>query len=253
MQPSFVSRGAWGTALGLMVVFAMAVGAEADPGQRLSPSDGSIHVSRLPQGEPGWASASGEAEPLAIGTGGFGERSPEVVEVWLRSLSAATLSSPRLADVDGDGVKDIVVATYDPVDPYSAGRVYVIDVAGNDLPGWPVTTLGPVPASPAVADIDNDGDMEVIVCSWQYAYVWNHDGTDYPGWPKSRGAYVSPAIGDLDGDSDLEIVYAGSNRSLYVWHHNGTALAGWPFASPELVGTPAYSFRQHEIVAGTLD
>jgi len=116
----------------------LAVVADAEPDQQSPRDSRHIHSSRLPQGEPdGWAYWPGK---LA----GRDNSDPTrgLVEEWFYETSAPCLSGVRLADVDGNGVKDIVVSTYDPVDPYSAGRVYVIDINGNDLPGWPVTTVG---------------------------------------------------------------------------------------------------------------
>jgi hypothetical protein len=214
------------------------------------------HISRLPHGESGNVYCASDPAMLpgnALSGGGNGTR--DIVPEWTYAISAATLSSPRIADVDGDGVKDIIVATYDPNDPYSAGRVYVLDIDGNVLPGWPTVTVGPVPGSPAVADLDNDGDAEVIVGSWYRAYVWNHDGSDYPGWPTYTGSYSSPAVADVDGDGDLEIIYSATNKRLYIWHHDGTTLPGWPYVAPELVQSPAVADidgdGELEIAAGT--
>ena len=119
----------------------------------------------------------------AAGSSVMGPASRDLVEEWLYVIAAPALSSPCLADLDGDGVQDIILATYDPVNPYAGARVYAIDMNGNDLPGWPViVTNGPIPGSPVVADIDNNGDREVIVGSGQRAFIWNHDGSDFPGW-----------------------------------------------------------------------
>jgi len=99
--------------------------------------------------------------------------------------------------------------------------------------------------------------MEVIVGSWSRAYVWNHDGTDYPGWPKYTGSYNSPAIADLDDDGDLEIIYSATTKRLYIWHHDGSTLPGWPYVAPELVGSPAVADVDGdgslEIAAGTYE
>jgi hypothetical protein len=215
------------------------------------------YVSRLPQIEGGVAFRSADTPAELADLAAKGGPKRDLVPVWTYALGAATLSSPRLADVDGDGVKDIVIATYDPDDPYSAGRVYVFDMQGNIHSGWPITTIGPVPASPAVADVDNDGDAEVIVGSWQRAYIWNHDGTDLSGWPKSIGSYNSPAVVDVDGDGDLEIIYCATNKRLYVWHHDGSTLPGWPYTAPELVQSAVVADIDGddalEIAAGTYE
>jgi hypothetical protein len=86
-------------------------------------------------------------------------------------------------------------------------------------------------ATPAIADLTGDGDMEIIGVSWREAecYVWNLNGTLEPGWPQALDGdfnWASPAVEDLDGDGDLEIVAAsGQGGRIYAWHHDGLEVA----------------------------
>src|SRR3954462_4368598 len=83
-------------------------------------------------------------------------------------------SSPTIADVNGDGVNDLVVGDLH-------GRVYAKTAWGDDLRGWPVevkvTDRGPtaVESTPAVVDLDGDGVMEVVVGAGS-RWVPNQDG-----------------------------------------------------------------------------
>ncbi len=176
---------------------------------------------------------------------------------WTFQATAVTMSSPRFADVDGDGAQEIIQATMGVLSsPYGEGRVYIFRRDGTNLPGWPVIVASPFTAGcPAVADLDGDGDMEIVAQSWANTYVWNSDGSNAPGWPKYHGtsSSVSAALADLDGDEDLEIVCPTGTR-LNAWHHDGSAVTGWPFTAPKLVSPPAVADidgdGQPEIAAG---
>lgn len=61
----------------------------------------------------------------------FAHRDLESFPAFPLALGAAVLGSPRIADVDGDGRGEIIVATED-------GTLHVLDAHGAPLPGWPV-------------------------------------------------------------------------------------------------------------------
>ncbi|MFN3763837.1 MAG: hypothetical protein ACK4WK_11645, partial [Anaerolineae bacterium] len=161
-----------------------------------------------------------------------------------RQMNEAIYSSPAVGDVDGDGRKEIFVGTgtywylqgkY--TQPYVYG--FRVNMSGaewvlEDLPGWPRPVAYPGMSSPALADLDGDGDLEIIIgsgyngmsgpgqCSdspsdpdcYGAVYAWHHNGSPvsgFPMWPKdymNKNGFVrsSPTVADVDGDGQLEIL-----------------------------------------------
>ncbi len=74
--------------------------------------------------------------------------------------------APILADVDGDGAQDVIVAG-------SEGNVYAFRFDGARVSGFPLAMAGTGNGSLAVGDLDNDGKFELIGVSGNgYVHVW---------------------------------------------------------------------------------
>lgn len=158
--------------------------------------------------------------------------------------------SPAVGDVDGDGDLEVFVGSWYDYGATSTGGVYAFDHTGAPLPGWPLltSTHTSVIASPALADLDGDGRLEIIVGTYETngrIYVWRYDGTSVSGWPYTipRGpsgtslVSSSPAIGDIDGDGQLEIVdgSCGQCGTVYAWRRDGTVMPGWPLVTNSVI------------------
>lgn len=130
---------------------------------------------------------------------------------------ASIESSPAIADVDNDGVSDVLFGCND-------NQLYAVDVYGNDLPGFPVSTGNNVKGSPVVSDVDGDGNPEAaFVNSGGLFFLVKNDGSIYPGFPIDVGGYLesTPTFDDLDEDGDMELLLGGSH-SLYIYDLNGS-------------------------------
>lgn len=160
---------------------------------------------------------------------------------WPVHLRDGSWSSPAVGDVDRDGYPDIVIGCYSHYEPafstIDGGAVHVFSHDGAEKKGWPKSIDANIDSSPALADLDGDGFLDVIVGTGTFfagkgrnVYAWRFDGTPLAGWPVSigDGAFSSPAVGDMDGDGDLEVVIGCKDGKLYAWHHNGIAVTGWP-------------------------
>jgi hypothetical protein len=110
-------------------------------------------------------------------------------------------SSPALGDLDGDGQLEVVVGAAEFVAPPGDFKVLAWHADGTPLPGWPQPTGGHVVSSPALGDLDGDGDLEVVVGSGDAkVYAWSTDvqTRDPLPWPMFRHdaqhTAVSPAV-----------------------------------------------------------
>ncbi|HET9952108.1 MAG TPA: C25 family cysteine peptidase [Candidatus Eisenbacteria bacterium] len=149
----------------------------------------------------------------------------------LLTTVGSVISSPAIADLDGDGQKEVVFGT-------SGGRVYAIHSDGTALAGWPfVAGAGVFSSSPAVGNIVAGPGLEVAIASSNDSlYVLTAGGQRAPGWPRAmeltpgNGRTVSPALAPLRiklGDPTLQVVIAGADGSLHAFEPNGTPTAGF--------------------------
>jgi|GEM_PF-1140524 len=125
-------------------------------------------------------------------------------------------SSPALADLCGDSTLEIVIGT-----GYWAGasdnKVYCFDMYGNTVPGWPVTVGTIVFASPVIADINGDGQDEILATTLgpdAGLYAFDTTGSIIPGFPfqnNFRSIPQSPSVVDIDGDGAEEMVLLTRN------------------------------------------
>ncbi len=153
---------------------------------------------------------------------------------------ATFLASPAVGDLDGDGQMEIVA-------PCDNDSLYVWETDGTRFPNFPVylharaIDFDSQMPSPALADLDGNGTLEIVAVSIELAsearvYVFDDSGNVNPGWPQVVPGLSesSPVVADLDGDLEPDIVFGiggGTDNLpnlLYVWHADGVPFEGFP-------------------------
>ncbi|MBN2587971.1 MAG: peptidoglycan DD-metalloendopeptidase family protein [Candidatus Fermentibacteraceae bacterium] len=137
-------------------------------------------------------------------------------------------ASPVVADVDDDGVKEIILGTSGGS---TGNRILVISGNSNteehywDLDG---AVNGPV----AIGDIDNDGHPDIVAgVKGGIIECWSGETyNDVLGFPVSidDDPGSGPSVADIDGDLDLEIIVGTVSGNLYAINHDGTICSGFP-------------------------
>lgn len=83
-------------------------------------------------------------------------------------------------------------------------------------------------ASPAVADLDEDGTQEIIVARDELLLVWHADGNEQWRGQGDGRIWSSPVVLDLRPEiAGLEVAAASRGR-IYAWDAQGNELSGFP-------------------------
>lgn len=209
-----------------------------------------------------------------------------------RHLPETIFAAPAVGDLDGDGKLEIVSGTgwywwnahgrteQPYVFVFDTGKVFDNSLLNSDpaklpfYPGWPKTTDYPGFSSPALADLDVDGDLEIVIGTGRpdlendaipgagSVYAWHHNGGLVQGWPvhptNAQGNDMqiisSPTIGDVDGDGSIEILFS-MVWDVQIYNTDGTLQqllgAQWTvWASPALGDTDVDGYQEVWIGSG---
>lgn len=165
-------------------------------------------------------------------------------------------SSPAICDVNSTvrGL-EVVAATYQD------GKVWCFDgVTGAFL--WVfgcVCTPERTESSPACADVDADGDVEVVIGMTNGRVYCLDGGTGAPERVYLAGGavYSSAALANLDDDTNLEVVIGSNDGKIYCFDGRTAAIqwtyqtAGSVYSSPAIGDVDADG--RYEVVVGSND
>jgi hypothetical protein len=140
---------------------------------------------------------------------------------WSRNMgfgsnayNIGSINSPTIADLNGDGWKEIVYGQMWFIwGLCSSSSVHVLrGTDGNTIWSYSGPCSGYQASSRKIADIDNDGQLEIILTGagygpWPYLQVLN-GATGAVEWTYSDFSFEGLAIGDVDNDGCMEFVSA---------------------------------------------
>jgi hypothetical protein len=147
-------------------------------------------------------------------------------------------SSPVLADLDGDNVREIVFGTHVLG---GGGYVYAMKNNGTIMSGWPKTASNWIYGPPAIGFINGDNVLDIAVGDQVLSgspsdqlNAWDKNGNPLAGFPINSLWAINNqiTIADIDNDNSMELIcddntQTGGRGKYLAFNHDGSPLAGW--------------------------
>ena len=167
-------------------------------------------------------------------------------KIWMYSADSDIVPSPVVADIDKDGKPEIIIGSRDGgiyclyYSKYEEGNITYARIAQR----WNYTVDDQVEPSLSVADLDNDGNPEIIFgfvdrehyIVNQGIHILNKDGRVIERYTTSGRVISSPAIADLDDDEQLEVIVGTNRGMLYIINSSG--FAEWSYNLSGSIDSP---------------
>lgn len=144
------------------------------------------------------------------------------------------------ADLDHNGKLETILLNHSDFLGTQA-TIHVFQPDGSERPGWPVDISASHAnffsfSGIAVGDLNRDGHEEIVLSNGSGLYVFNSDGTLFPGtWPNpvsNAVTYLRPLLADIDGDGLPEVVvpvntFSSNTLELAALRRDGSVLKTW--------------------------
>jgi hypothetical protein len=168
----------------------------------------------------------------------------------------------RFADVDGDGDLDILVSNENPFNPSPGGgaqnRLWINDGAGfyTDQTAARLPPAMDQTGGMATGDIDDDGDLDIIVGNRGQERVLVNDGNGFfteetaLRFPVVADSTRRVVLADMDNDGDLDVITANSRgEPVRLYLNDGDGF----FAEVPFSQKPVISETNSDLVVVDLD
>jgi M6 family metalloprotease-like protein len=129
------------------------------------------------------------------------------------------------------------------------GWVSAFKLDGETVPGWGRKICNEVAAPPAIADVNSDGYLEIVLSDRNYrtwtllhtgstAWKWPRSwfGCSLPTWdstsfaPASLIDMPSPVLGDFNADGAMDVIQGSLFECITAWDPAGDRLGGFPLS-----------------------
>ncbi|XP_039144805.1 LOW QUALITY PROTEIN: protein DEFECTIVE IN EXINE FORMATION 1 [Dioscorea cayenensis subsp. rotundata] len=166
------------------------------------------------------------------------------------NVDAHILCTPVIADIDSDGVQEMVVAVSYFFDrEYYENQEHLAELGGIDIEKYVASGIvvfnldtkqvkwtadldlsidngsfrAYIYSSPTVVDLDGDGNMDILVgTSFGLFYVLDHHGKVRNKFPLEMAEIQGPVVAaDINDDGKIEIVTADTHGNVAAWTTEG--------------------------------
>jgi hypothetical protein len=172
-----------------------------------------------------WSADSFDWVNLPVPDGSAGPLSEDYNQI------ETVMPNPVIADLDGDGFKEILYASYD-------GRLHAYWLDKTEHGSWPFQVTDPgegflrFASEPAVAEVifstwtekgsQAGGDLIILDAEGELLFAIPLPRAAGETWDGALGA---PTVADIDGDPDLEVVLGTAHTGLVAYDFPGTGNA----------------------------
>ncbi|MCR8550897.1 DUF4214 domain-containing protein [Salipiger sp. P9] len=161
---------------------------------------------------------------IVQGTGNFFQDGRgEYIKVWNsdgslrfeRATNGRVMAAPLVVDLDGDGRSEIIAATTNGyVHAWTAGGTRIFSTQVMPYGAETTAEERPIVHQPIAVDMDNDGDLEILVTVGSQMIALDGDGTQISALTEADRVFNtyagSPVAKDIDGDGRLDLISGGT-------------------------------------------